>query len=56
MPATARRRRTRRGLLPVILGRQACDHRAEPDDARVADGTLRLQVQFLFPKSRPHKR
>jgi hypothetical protein len=38
------------GKLPVNLQAQAYYNVAKPDDAPTADWTLRLQVQFLFPK------
>ena len=38
------------GKLPVNLQIQAYDNVVKPDDAPTADWTLRLQVQFLFPK------
>jgi len=38
------------GKLPVNLNAQAFDNVVKPDDDPTADWTLRLQVQFLFPK------
>ncbi len=38
------------GKLPVNLQAQVYDNVVKPDDAATADWTLRLQVQFLFPK------
>ncbi len=38
------------GKLPVNLQAQAYYNVVKPDDAPTADWTLRLQVQFLFPK------
>jgi hypothetical protein len=38
------------GKLPVNLNAQAFDNVVKPDDDATADWTLRLQVQFLFPK------
>ena len=38
------------GKLPVNLNVQAFDNVVKPDDDPTADWTLRLQVQFLFPK------
>jgi hypothetical protein len=38
------------GKLPVNLNVQAFDNVVKPDDDATADWTLRLQVQFLFPK------
>lgn len=38
------------GKLPVNLQTQAFYNVVKPDDAPTADWTLRLQVQFLFPK------
>ena len=38
------------GKLPVNLSAQAFDNVVKPDDDPTADWTLRLQVQFLFPK------
>ena len=38
------------GKLPVNLNAQAFDNVVKPDDGPTADWTLRLQVQFLFPK------
>lgn len=40
----------RLGKLPVNLQAQAYRNLVKPDDAAAADGTVRLQVQFLFPK------
>jgi hypothetical protein len=38
------------GKLPVNLNAQAFANVVKPDDDPTADWTLRLQVQFLFPK------
>ena len=38
------------GKLPVNLNAQAFTNVVKPDDDPTADWTLRLQVQFLFPK------
>ena len=38
------------GRLPVNLQVEAFDNVVKPDDAPTPDWTLRLQVQFLFPK------
>jgi hypothetical protein len=38
------------GKLPVNLNAQAFANVVKPDDDATADWTLRLQVQFLFPK------
>jgi hypothetical protein len=38
------------GKLPINLNVQAFDNVVKPDDDATADWTLRLQVQFLFPK------
>jgi hypothetical protein len=38
------------GKLPINLNAQAFDNVVKPDDDATADWTLRLQVQFLFPK------
>ena len=38
------------GKLPVNLQAQAFYNAVKPDDDPAADWTLRLQVQFLFPK------
>jgi hypothetical protein len=38
------------GKLPVNLNVQAFDNVVKPDDDATADWTLRLQIQFLFPK------
>ena len=38
------------GKLPVNLQAQVFDNVVKPDDGPTADWTLRLQVQFLFPK------
>ena len=38
------------GKLPVNLQAQAFYNVVKPDEAPTADWTLRLQVQFLFPK------
>jgi hypothetical protein len=38
------------GKLPVDLQAQALYNVVKPEDAPTADWTLRLQVQFLFPK------
>jgi hypothetical protein len=38
------------GKLPVNLQAQAYYNVVKPDDAPTADRTLRLQVQFRFPK------
>lgn len=40
----------RLGKLPVNLQTQAFYNVVKPDDDPTADGTLRLQVQFLFPR------
>jgi hypothetical protein len=38
------------GKQPVNLRAQAFYNVVKPDDAATADWTLRLQIQFLFPK------
>ena len=38
------------GKLPVNLQAQVYDSVVKPDDAATADWSLRLQVQFVFPK------
>ena len=44
------RRLIRIGKLPINLQAQVYDNVVKPDDAPTADWTLRLQVQFRFPK------
>jgi hypothetical protein len=40
----------RLGEAPITLQIQAYGDVVKPDDTPAADGTLRLQVQFRFPK------